>query len=179
MKHLRRLLSMSLLFLVAACGNSEAIDHNDHDISFAKEMIPHHAQAVTMSKLASTRASSSEVKQLATQIERAQQPEIDTMNNWLSAWGEPGVDPAAPSEHAGHGDVAGMLSANELTALEGASGAAFDQLFLEGMIKHHQGAIDMAKSEQENGEYPAAKTLAGSIVTSQQAEIESMKALLR
>jgi uncharacterized protein (DUF305 family) len=174
----------ALALVLAGCGSDSddaASDHNSQDITFAKDMIPHHSQAVEMAKLASTRASSPEVKQLASAIQGAQQPEIDTMNGWLKSWGEPEIDAAAAAsmDHSAHGStMKGMMSADEMSKLESASGAEFDKLFLEGMTKHHEGAITMAKTEQQKGKYEAAKTMAGEIITSQQAELDQMKRLL-
>lgn len=136
------------------------------DLMFAEMMIPHHKQALAMSELALTRSTNADVLALAEEIMAAQEPEIEQMKSW-GASGE---------MHAGH-QMDGMLSDDELAALEAASGAEFDRLFLEGMIKHHQGAIDMAQMvlASENAE---AKALGDSIVATQQAEIERMQELL-
>ena len=101
-------------------GQSAPGAHNDADVAFATDMIPHHAQAVAMAKMVPTRASSQQVKDLATQIQAAQDPEIKLMSGWLEAWGEP--VPAAGEMQ--HGD--GMMSMEEMGQLETATGAAFD-----------------------------------------------------
>ncbi|MFD3870585.1 DUF305 domain-containing protein [Streptomyces sp. NPDC058623] len=149
--------------------------NNAADTAFALGMIPHHRQALEMARLAPTRAGSAEVKKLAEEIEKAQDPEIATLSGWLVAWGEP-----VPAEGAGHGghDMAGMMTAEEMAGLTKSSGAAFDKAFLELMVKHHEGAVAMARTEQAGGAYGPAKEMAGAIVASQSAEIARMKALL-
>jgi uncharacterized protein (DUF305 family) len=178
------ILSAIVLISLSGCGSDKedaSNDHNKQDVSFAQNMIPHHGQAVEMSKMATTRAQNERVKSLAKQIEAAQQPEIDTMNGWLTKWGEATVNPSASSEeHAGHGaSMPGMMSADDMSGMEAASGTAFDRMFLEMMIEHHKGAIEMAKTESEKGKASEAKTLATAISTSQQAEITEMEGLLK
>jgi uncharacterized protein (DUF305 family) len=146
--------------------------HNAQDVMFAQMMIPHHQQAITMAKQAATKASSPEVKQLARQIEQAQGPEIQKMTGWLQAWG------ASRSPHGGMQMGDGMMSDQEMKKLDTLSGKAFDKAFLQMMIRHHQGAISMAKTEQAQGSFADAKAMANSIVTSQSAEIETMNKLL-
>ncbi|MEV4325422.1 DUF305 domain-containing protein [Microbispora rosea] len=162
-----------------APATSPAADHNDRDIWFAQMMIPHHRQALEMAKLAEDRAGSSKVKELAKQIEAAQGPEIQTMTGWLESWGvqAPGED-AMPMDHMDHG-MPGMMSGEDMKKLEGLKGAAFDKAFLTMMIQHHEGAITMAKEEREAGVYEPARQMADSIITSQSAEISTMKKLLK
>ncbi|MFI7033901.1 DUF305 domain-containing protein [Microbispora rosea] len=162
-----------------APATSPAADHNDRDIWFAQMMIPHHRQALEMAKLAEDRAGSSKVKELAKQIEAAQGPEIQTMTGWLESWGvqAPGED-AMPMDHMDHG-MPGMMSGEDMKKLEGLKGAAFDKAFLTMMIQHHEGAITMAKEERESGVYEPARQMADSIITSQSAEISTMKKLLK
>lgn len=152
-------------------------DFNDADVTFATDMIAHHRQAVEMAELAETRAESPEVKDLATQIMDAQDPEIESMTGWLTTWGEP-----VPDEMGGmdmSSSMPGMMSQDEMTSLENTSGAEFDQMFLAMMVEHHRGAIEMAKSEQSDGLFPDAIALAKQIETAQTDEITSMRALLR
>ena len=146
-------------------------------VTFATDMIAHHRQAVEMAELAETRAESPEVKDLATQIMDAQDPEIESMTGWLTTWGEP-----VPDEMGGmdmSSSMPGMMSQDEMTSLENTSGAEFDQMFLAMMVEHHRGAIEMAKSEQSDGLFPDAIALAKQIETAQTDEITSMRALLR
>ena len=147
------------------------------DVMFAQMMIPHHEQAVVMAELAQTRASSPLIKDLAVQIQGAQQPEIDQMNTWLTEWQAPTLSADdAMSTHGSHG-MSGMLSDEDLRALEDASGAAFDRLFAEAMIEHHEGAIAMAEPVVDSGDARVA-ALASGIITTQQQEIAQLQAFL-
>jgi uncharacterized protein (DUF305 family) len=150
---------------------------NDTDVTFAQEMIPHHEQAIQMAKLASSRAASDEVKQLAAAIEAAQDPEIQAMTGWLQSWGE---EVPEDMNSTGHGDMdmPGMMSDADMEELEQATDVGFDRMFLQMMIKHHQGAIEMARTEQANGRNPDAVALAKQIETAQTAEIATMQQLL-
>ena len=140
------------------------------DIMFAQMMIPHHQQAVDMSTLAETHTTNPEILALAKQIKDAQAPEIKQMTAWIESTGA-GMD-------MGHDmGMGGMLTEEQMTALGNAQGAAFDKLYLEGMIGHHEGALQMAKMI-ENSSNSEAKTLAANIVKSQSAEIEKMKQML-
>ncbi|MFF0541057.1 DUF305 domain-containing protein [Streptomyces coelicoflavus] len=150
--------------------------HNAADVAFAKGMIPHHRQAVQMADLAPTRAASAEVKKLAEDIKKAQDPEIKTLSGWLTSWGEE-VPAEGAMDHSAHG-TGGMMTAEEMDKLKSTSGKAFDTAFMEMMIKHHEGAVTMAKAEQADGAYEPAKRMAGTIVTSQTAEITQMNKLL-
>ncbi|MFD0357972.1 DUF305 domain-containing protein [Streptomyces sp. NPDC127110] len=161
----------------ASAGQAQA-SNNAADTAFAKGMIPHHRQAVEMADLAATRAESAEVKELAAEIKKAQDPEIKTLSGWLTAWGEqvPAAD-AAQGGHGGH-SMSGMMTGQEMEQLTKASGKAFDTAFLDLMVKHHEGAVAMAKTEQADGKYQPAKDMAAAIVSSQSAEIARMNKLL-
>lgn len=159
----------------SASASAQQGEHNAADVTFAKGMIPHHRQAIEMADLAATRAESAEVKKLADEIKKAQDPEIRTLSGWLTSWGE--QVPAEGSGHEGH-DMSGMMTAEEMKQLESASGKAFDTAFLTMMVKHHEGAVAMAKTEQADGTYQPAKNLASQIITSQSAEIARMNTLL-
>lgn len=161
-----------------------AAEHNDADVMFAQMMIPHHRQAVEMSEIMLAKDSlSPEVRDLATQIRDAQAPEIETMTGWLESWGEP-VEPEGGMEGhdmgnmGGSGEMQGMMTEDELAELEAAEGDEAARMFLESMTAHHNGAVEMAQEEIENGQYPDAIALAETIVETQQAEIEEMEALL-
>jgi uncharacterized protein (DUF305 family) len=178
------LLAASLLIL-AACGNDDndtTTGHNDADVTFAQQMIPHHQQAIEMARLAETRAASQEVKDLAADIEAAQDPEIATMTGWLESWGEDVPDDSMAGMD--HGDMStedmpGMMSEDDMAELEAASGREFDQMFLTMMIEHHEGAIDMAQTEQSDGEYADAIELAEDIEIAQTEEIQTMQGVLK
>ncbi|MGW7453088.1 DUF305 domain-containing protein [Streptomyces sp. NPDC054787] len=159
----------------SASAPTRQSDHNTADVAFAQGMIPHHRQAVEMADLAATRAESAEVKKLADEIKKAQDPEIKTLSGWLTSWGE--QVPAEAGGHDGH-DMTGMMTAEEMKQLQSSSGKAFDTAFLTMMIKHHEGAVAMAKTEQSDGAHQPGKDMAGQIVTSQSAEITRMNTLL-
>lgn len=161
--------------LAGPAGTTPAADHNDQDVMFARMMIPHHRQAVEMARLTEGRAADARVARLARRIEAAQAPEIRTMSGWLTAWGEPvhGESPA-PAHHA----MPGMMSPEDMRRLAGLSGRAFDRAFLTMMIRHHEGAVTMARDELRTGVYEPARRMAASIVAGQSAEITEMKGLL-
>ena len=174
------------LFTLAACGNEDdtgtAGGHNEADVTFALDMIPHHQQAIEMADLAESRAESQEVKALATDIEAAQGPEIETLTGWLESWGEDVPDEGMSGMDHGDmssDDMGGMMTEDEMADLESASGAEFDQMFLTMMIEHHEGAIEMAKTEQSEGEFPEAVDMAKEIETTQAEEIQTMQDLLK
>ncbi|MEV0143858.1 MULTISPECIES: DUF305 domain-containing protein [unclassified Nonomuraea] len=156
----------------ATTASAPSAAFNDGDTMFAQMMIPHHEQAVEMADLAATRASDPEVKELAIKIKAAQAPEIQTMKDWLTEWG---VHP--DSGGMGH-SMPGIMSEEAMKKLGAAKGKAFDKLFVQHMIAHHNGAIEMAKAEQANGSNPEAKELAKTIETTQQAEVEQLQKIL-
>lgn len=150
-----------------------AADANDADIMFASMMIEHHTQAVDMSDtLLSKDGIDERVTALAEQIKAAQQPEIDQMEGWLEDWG------ADTSEMGGMDHGSGMMSEEDMQALDDATGVDAARLFLEQMIAHHEGAIDMAQTELEDGSNPDALALAQTIIDTQTAEIATMQDLL-
>jgi uncharacterized protein (DUF305 family) len=158
-------------------GEVSEAPHNDADISFVQGMIPHHEQAVEMASLAADRAEDPRVLDLASRIEAAQGPEIEQMTALLSSWGE---EPSA-AEHdmdMGSGSGSGMMSEDDMAALEAASGGEFDQMFLSMMVEHHEGAVAMAETEIADGENPEAIALAEAIVAAQEGEIEEMTGIL-
>ncbi|MFV2121646.1 DUF305 domain-containing protein [Streptomyces sp. Act-28] len=150
--------------------------HNAADVAFAQGMIPHHRQAVEMADLAPDRARSAEVRKLAEDIRKAQGPEIRTLSGWLASWGEE-VPSEGVANHSAH-DMEGMMTGEEMEQLENASGTAFDTAFMKMMIRHHEGAVKMARAEQADGAYAPARKMAGQIISSQTAEIEKMNELL-
>ena len=154
-----------------------SISASSADVMFAQMMIPHHQQAVQMADLATTRASSPVIKELAAQIKGAQQPEIDQMSAWLAEWGVPVLDrDEAMSDHGDHG-MSGMLTDAELQTLADAQGAEFDRLFAEYMIMHHEGAIEMAEPVVGSAD-PRVAGLASAIIATQDVEINELQAFL-
>ena len=175
----------------SSSASSTAAAHNDQDMALAQGMVPHHQQALEMAKLAADRASSPQVKDLAARIEKAQDPEIRTMNGWMKSWnmdmdmgmGMSSPTPSMSGMHGMHGmhgmdGMAGMMSDKDMTELKKMSGKEFDTMFLTMMIEHHKGAIEMAKTEKAKGSYAPAVSMADSIISGQSAEITEMNQLL-
>jgi uncharacterized protein (DUF305 family) len=154
--------------------------HDDADTVFVQGMVPHHAQAVQMAKLAADRAGNADVKALATRIEQAQDPEIAQMRSLLAAWGMPGSGTGGMDHDTmpGMNGGSGIMSDDQLRQLESSTGAQFDRMFLQMMTEHHQGAIDMSRTEVTDGQNPDAKALAQRIIDAQQTEITEMQGLL-
>lgn len=161
----------------SSSSSSTGSEQNDADVDFATGMIPHHQQAVEMADMALKQATTPEVRELAAKIKAAQDPEIETMSGWLKAWGKP-----VPTGMSGMGhdmSMGGMMTDKEMTDLSKASGPAFDRMWLTMMVKHHQGAVKMAKAEVQAGQNAEAKKLAQEIITAQNEEIAEMTALLK
>ena len=201
--------SMALALGLAACGGSQdpaggstspdesasssaspssAGSFTDADVTFAQMMIIHHRSALLMSEMAAESAESADVRDLAQRISMAQGPEIETMSSWLEQWGED-VPEGTSTEGMGGMDDGGMDMGgtdtggtdtdDAMTELDGQSGADFDRMFLEMMIEHHEGAVDMSADEIAEGQNPDAIALAESITASQNAEIAEMQEILR
>lgn len=199
MKKLTALLALvaALSLALTACGSSDtgsdsagSVTHDSADVTFAQQMIPHHEQAVAMARLAQGRAGRPEVRKLAADIEAAQGPEIRTMRGWLDSWGEaaPSADGSGTGgmsgmdgmDHVGHGSgrMPGMMSSASMHRLARMHGGDFDRMFLTMMIRHHQGALVMARTEQAHGQDPDAIALAKKIERTQSAQIATMRQML-
>jgi uncharacterized protein (DUF305 family) len=155
---------------MSSSESSENSGFSGMDVMFAQMMIPHHQQAVEMSTLAESRSLNSEVLAIAAKIKAEQDPEINQMRRWLEA--------AGAKDAMGHSmGMDGMLSESDMDTLESSQGAEFDQLFLAGMILHHQGAIEMADMVVNSKNTEAAK-LGADIIKTQTSEIAELQALL-
>ncbi|MFZ2174375.1 MAG: DUF305 domain-containing protein [Rhodococcus sp. (in: high G+C Gram-positive bacteria)] len=198
--------------------------HNQADVTFAQQMIPHHTQAIEMSDVMLAKDGiDPRVTDLANQIKAAQGPEIEQLQGWLTEWGQsgmprytsgmmtpgqsmpmsvPGMNPTGekmpmstpgmevpgqampmqssqpPAPGAGGMGMSGMMSAEDMTALQNAQGVDADRLFFTQMITHHQGAIAMAQTEIDSGQYPDAVAMARTIANTQQQEITTMQSIL-
>jgi uncharacterized protein (DUF305 family) len=151
----------------------DSADFNSADEMFVVMMIPHHEQALEMADLILAHDGIDErVVDLAERIKAAQQPEIDLMTGWLDA---PGFD---MGNMGGMDHNEGMMSDDDMSALEAADGAAAVSLFLQLMIEHHEGAIDMAEQVLDNGTNVDVRGLAERIIESQTAEIVEMRGIL-
>ncbi len=164
-----------------AHGDTHDGAHNDADATFARDMVPHHEQAIVMSDvILAKQGIDPRVTELATQIKAAQGPEIATMQGWLTQWGVP-----ASSGHEGHdmGEMTdhaamGMMTEAQLEQLRQAQGVDAARQFLDGMIVHHEGAVTMAQTEVDNGQSEEAVGLAREIIETQQREIGVMRQIL-
>jgi uncharacterized protein (DUF305 family) len=160
----------------------DGAEFNATDVYFAQGMIPHHGQAVQMADMALEVSTNPDVKALAEQIKAAQSPEIEQMTTWLTDWDQSVPDPNAVMDDnmdgAGGMMMSGMMSAADMARLDNATGSDFDRMFLEMMILHHEGAIEMAERELAEGKYQPTKDLAQAVITGQQAEIEEMNTLI-
>ena len=157
------------------------VQHTAADARFMQGMIGHHAQALEMTALLASRTESESMRKLALRIQLSQADEIQMMQRWLEARGL-----QAPNEHAHHTHGAtlmpGMLTPEEMERLAGASGAAFDRLFLDFMIKHHEGALIMVKelfSTPAAGQESEIFAFASDVDADQRMEIDRMRGMLR
>ncbi|MBT2908344.1 MULTISPECIES: DUF305 domain-containing protein [unclassified Streptomyces] len=148
---------------------------NAADVSYARMMIQHHAQALDMTELAPGRAESPKVVKLAERIAASQKPEIATMQGWLRTHGKTEKDAGQGHDHA---TMPGMATEAQLRQLRAAEGKAFDQLFLTLMITHHQGAITMATEVKGQGNNIQIEEMADDVVAQQTSEINRMRDLL-
>ncbi|MGY2065745.1 DUF305 domain-containing protein [Blastococcus sp. SYSU DS0619] len=153
-------------------------DFNDSDVAFAQGMIPHHEGALMMAGVAVERASDQRVVQLAERIQAGQEPEIDLMTGWLDEWGQPIEEGSGHMGGSDHGMGADHGMGGMDTADMPASGTAFDRMWLEAMIEHHEGAVEMARTEIDAGRDAEAVALARVIGEAQAEEIEQMRQLL-
>ena len=156
------------------------VQHTDADVKFMQGMIGHHQQAIEMTNLLKTRTASEDMKKLAMRIDVSQEDEINMMKRWLEVRGQ-----EIPSEHAMHMHGAtlmpGMLTQEEMEKLAAAKGVEFDRLFLEGMIKHHGGALTMVKelfSVKGAGQEAEIFAFASDVDADQRMEIDRMGAML-
>jgi uncharacterized protein (DUF305 family) len=164
------------------------------DAGFARDMQVHHAQAVELAVLLRDRSTDEEVRTVALDILLTQQNQIGQMAGWLSTWGLPATSDAAPmawmteGEHGhtagaaggagGYADMPGWVSREDLARLRDAQGADADRLFLELMIPHHVGGVEMAEYAVENARQPQVRALARGIVTAQERELVALQDML-
>lgn len=179
---IRSIVPVVAAVLIAGCGGgdssgADAESFNASDVMFAQMMIPHHEQAIEMSDIAldPTTGAGERVRELATAIKAAQDPEIAEMTSLLGGWGmSTEMDPSMD-----HSDMmSGMLTLDELDDLADLRGEAFDRAWLEAMIRHHEGAIDMAEDVLADGTDASMRSLAERIIAAQRAEIDEMRTLL-
>jgi uncharacterized protein (DUF305 family) len=153
-------------------------EHTEADVEFMQMMILHHDQAITMTGWVEERTTDRDIRLLAERMRISQEGEMDLMAEWLQQRGTPLRD-----EHAGHGgahDMPGMLTDEQLERLEAADGEEFERLFLEYMIQHHQGALEMVADlwASDGGQEQAIGQFARHVEGDQAIEIGRMQAML-
>jgi uncharacterized protein (DUF305 family) len=152
-------------------------EHNDDDVMFAQMMIPHHEQAVDMSEILLAKDDvPADVRAFAQKVVDAQGPEIERMNQMLRTWEAP--MPGEDSTSMDHG-TGGMMSEEDMGMLNDAQGTDAARLYLEQMTVHHEGAVEMARDQVEQGQNPQAVELAQQVVEDQEAEIAEMEQMLQ
>jgi uncharacterized protein (DUF305 family) len=188
-------LVLTLVLTLSACGGSAApagsagagdapdtvvdasAQYNGADVRFAQMMVPHHQQALEMVEIALERTQNTEVRALAGEIRAKHDPQLTTLTGFLESWGAaPADDGMAGMDHSG---MSGMMGQADMETLAHASGAAFDAMFLEMMIVHHEGAVADAQRAVAEGANTQVKELATQIVSDQSAEIERIRQLLQ
>jgi uncharacterized protein (DUF305 family) len=157
------------------------VRHTAADVRFMQDMMAHHAQALEMTALRPARSTSDNLRLLALRLELSQADEIKMMQEWLKTRGEPLPDPHA--HHADHATLMpGMLTAEDMSRLAAAKGIAFDRLFLELMIKHHEGALVMVEqlfATPGAGQESEIFAFASDVVDDQRIEIARMAGILK
>lgn len=177
------LLALILLAAAAVLWATASRPPSDTSLEagFARDMMVHHDQAVTMALLARDRTDDPLIRTLTTDIVLTQQNQIGQMLGWLNLWGLPatGSEPAmAWMGHPTTGRMPGMASPEEIATLESLSGAAADIEFLRLMIRHHEAGVPMAEAALTGSGNPAVRALARQIVAAQEIEIVAMQDLL-
>jgi uncharacterized protein (DUF305 family) len=148
----------------------------DPEITFSRDMIAHHEQAVEMALAIRDRSADAELRQLALDILLTQQAQLGQMQGWLAVWEVPLSGREPPME--GHGAMMGIASQADINALQTLPIAEAEVLFLQLMIRHHQGGVTMAETALAQTNRPEVQQLSKAIVKAQQSEIEYMSALL-
>jgi uncharacterized protein (DUF305 family) len=150
---------------------------NSAEAGFARDMMVHHSQAVSMAQLLYDRTQNSELRIIALDIMLSQQTQIGQMTGWLDIWGLPTASPALPMtwmDMPTPGLMEGMATDEQLAALRAAKGNDADRLFIQLMIPHHQSALHMAKAILERSNEPIVVELAQAVIDTQQREIDEL-----
>jgi uncharacterized protein (DUF305 family) len=177
-------LALTVIAAMTSCGHSgsarieQPAPHNAADVAFARNMLPHHQQGVELAAMVQTRTANPDLRVIAAHIAADQQAEIRTLNLLLAQWHEQAHPEGG--DHAGHEQMpmVGMVDQHTMDKLQSLDGAAFDTLWAQSMIKHHQGAVRMAQEEINHGQSADAIHVAELIVEAQQREIAIMTHLI-
>jgi len=173
---------------ILGLGGNDYPTADSVDAGFARDMSIHHRQAVLMAGLARDRSTDAEIALIAYDIESGQLAQVGEMQGWLSLWGLSQSTGEPMSWMGGHGGMdmsgsgaglmPGMATADDLDELRAAEGAEFDKLFLQLMIRHHQGGAQMASFAAEHADVRPVRTLARSIANSQAVETRTLTDML-
>lgn len=155
-------------------------DANDADRHFVEQLQPHHDQAIEMSKMVLAKESGvdPEVRALAEQIVATSEKELERINSWLTSWG-----PAATAGHGSeeepdhHGGTGGLMTEGQMQLLDQLDGPTAQQVYLEGMVKHHQGAVALTETQIREGRHPEAVAFSREVLARQQSEIARLQEL--
>lgn len=180
---MKRTVAVFATILLVGCSggadsglSNDSSDFNEADIEFVQGMIPHHEQAVMMADMVVRGEVTVELADLADEIRAAQAPEIEDMRALLAEWGKE-EDPHAMHKMDDH-SMHGMMTNDDLDALDAATGITFEQMWLRMMIEHHEGAITMSEQVLAGGKHPRVRELAEAIIAAQRDEIARMNTLL-
>lgn len=186
--------AIGMLITISQVGSTAPPDAESVDVGFSQDMRVHHLQAVTMAGIERDRTTDPVMRGLAFDIESTQLAQASEMTGWLTVWGQPEL-PAPGAGHMGwmseggthsHSDgtggkttgpvqrMPGMATTEELNKLRKLSGKELDVLFLQLMLRHHQGGLEMAQYGAEHASEGYVRNLAAKIVSSQQAEVALM-----
>ena len=162
-----------------SAGSPAAGARNNTDVAFTSNMIRHQAQAAVIANMANAQATDPKLKQLATQMMATQQPQLKTMSDQMTRWGMPLPTMGNGNDTGSMGaGIDGMMTSAQMGALGKARGAGFDRMWLQTMIKNHQGAVALSRTELAQGSNPDNKKLAQAIIDAQSADITQMSSMM-
>ena len=174
------------LAVATGIGSDRPPGESSVDAGFARDMSAHHEQATEMAQIVRDNGTDPEVRLMAYDMETQQLGQIGQLRGWLDSWGRTPQSSRPPMSwmDGGHGMTAGqrmpgMATSAELARLRTLSGRALDVYFLQLMIRHHRGGLDMALAAAEQASTPYVRELAGKVAQAQQAEVVTMERTLR
>jgi uncharacterized protein (DUF305 family) len=162
---------------VASAGQGGA---NDADRHFVEKLQPHHDQAVEMSKMVLDKKPGVDpgVQEIARQIAEVSEKELDTINGWIVAWSSPAAEGHGAEEDPNHhGGAGGLMTEGQMLLLDQLEGLDARQVYLDGMVKHHQGAVALTETQIREGTHPDTVALAREILARHQSEIARLQEL--
>ncbi|MBP2326267.1 uncharacterized protein (DUF305 family) [Kibdelosporangium banguiense] len=155
----------------AAPAAQKGVDHNDADVKFSLEMIPHHQQTIMIVDMATNKGGTDQVRETAASLLAGEDRDIKQMRAWLTAWNSPQPMDASMGGH----DMPGMVNQADIKALDSATGADFDTKWLALIVKHLENGVTMSQDVIKNGMHADTKALAGKIIKNQEKQIAEVK----